>query len=225
MMYIEIICKVIHYYIYYIASLSYGRRPYTSSLISTHIFERFIRDDFQLEKYILYSGEIKNPKTEFSSGLNTYRVHPIIMKGKRVEEVFDNINAKLQAGQSLTKEDLVPLTLCSLMGGDMPQKERVVQALAITRLARDTVPEADKIEAVVYAMAEKFLASVTTEQLKEAVGMIRLGQMMYQDGVEAGMENAKIAIAKSLLGLLADSFIAEHVGLPLEVVKELHNEK
>lgn len=146
------------------------------------------------------------------------------MKGKRVEEVFDNINAKLQAGQSLTKEDLVPLTLCSLMGGDMPQKDRVVQALAITRLARDIVPEADKIEAVVYAMAEKFLDSVTTEQLKEAVGMTRLGQMMYQDGVEAGMENAKIAIAKSLLGLLADEFIAEHVRLPLETVKELHKE-
>jgi len=193
--------------------------------------------DVDVYTYVLYSGEIKNPKTEFSSGLNTYRVHPIIMKGKRVEEVFDNINAKLQAGQSLTKEDLVPLTLCSLMGGDMPQKERVVQALAITRLARDTVPEADKIEAVVYAMAEKFSDSVTTEQLKEAVGMTRLGQMMYQDGVEAGiaqgvaqgvtqgMETAKISIAKSLLGLLADEFIAEHVGLPLEVVKELHDEK
>ena len=73
-------------------------------------------------------------------------------------------------------------------------------------------------------MAEKFLDPVTTEQLKEAVGMTRLGQMMYRDGVEAGMENAKFTIAKSLLGLLADEFIAEHVGLPLETVKELHNE-
>ncbi|MBQ8624604.1 MAG: hypothetical protein IJ419_00330 [Agathobacter sp.] len=182
--------------------------------------------------YVLYSGEIEHPITEFSSGFNTYCIQPIIMKGKRVEEVFDNINAKLKTGKPLTKSDLVPLTLCSLMSGEMSQKERIVQALTITRNARDIVPEAEKIEAAVYAMAEKFLDSVTTEQLKEAVGMTRLGQMMYQDGVEAGIaqgmergaETAKITIAQNLVGLLADEFISEHVGLPLETVKALHNE-
>lgn len=62
--------------------------------------------------------------------------------------------------------------------------------------------------------------------------MTRLGQMMYQDGVEAGIaqgmergaETAKITIAQNLVGLLADEFISEHVGLPLETVKALHNE-
>ena len=175
--------------------------------------------------YVLYSGDIENPITELHSGFNTYRVQPIIMKGKRVEEVFDTIHAKIQSGQPLTKEDLVPLTLCSLMGGEMSQKERIVQALSITRLARDTVVEADKIEAVVYAMAEKFLDSVTTEQLKEAVGMTRLGQMMYNDGLETGIKNNKLENAKNLIGILSDELIAEKIGLPLEIVLKLHEEK
>ncbi len=183
--------------------------------------------------YVLYSGKIENPITEFSSGFNTYRVQPIIMKGKRVEEVFENINAKINANIPLTKADLVPLTLCTLMGGEMSQKDRIVQALNITRNAMDTVPEADTIEAVVYAMAEKFLDSITLEDLKETVGMTRLGQMMYNDGVEAGIEAGmekgieanKIENARNLIGILSDELIAEKIGLPLETVKKLHEEK
>lgn len=130
--------------------------------------------------YVLFSGQIENPITELKTGFNTYRVQPIIMKGKRVEEAFD-----------------------------------------ITKAARETIPEADKIEAVVYAMAEKFMDSVTIEQLKEAVGMTRLGQMMYNDGVET----TQIKIAKNLLGEMPDEKIAEKTGLPLETIKELYKEK
>lgn len=179
--------------------------------------------------YVLYSGQIENPVTELKTGFNTYRVQPIIMKGKRVEEVFDNINAKIATNTPLSKEDLVPLTLCTIMGGDMPLKERVIKAFDITKAARGTIPEAEKIEAVVYAMAEKFMDSVTIEQLKEAVGMTRLGQMMYNDGIEEGKkqgaESTQIEIAKNFLGDLPDETIAEKIGLSLETVKKLHNDK
>lgn len=63
--------------------------------------------------------------------------------------------------------------------------------------------------------------SVTIEQLKEAVGMTRLGQMMYNDGVET----TQIKIAKNLLGEMPDEKIAEKTGLPLETIKELYKEK
>ena len=179
--------------------------------------------------FVLYSGQIENPMTEFESGFNAYRVQPIIMKGKCVKEVFDKISVKLAEGIPLSKEDLVPLTLCTLMSGEMSQKERIIRALDITRIAKDTVAEADRIEAVVYSMAEKFLDSVTIEQLKEAVGMTRLGQMMYNDGLEAGMEKGvettRLENARNLIGILSDELIAEKIGLPLETVQKLHEEK
>ena len=178
--------------------------------------------------YVLYSGQIKHPLTEMQTGFGTYRVQPIIMKGKCVEEVFDNIHQKLHSGIPLSKADLVPLTLCPLMGGNMPQAERVKKALEITRNAKELIPEAEKIEAVVYDMAEKFLDSVTLEQLKEAVGMTKLGQMWYNDGIEVGMaqgiETSKLEIAKNLIGILTDELIAEKIGLPLETVKKLHED-
>lgn len=61
--------------------------------------------------YVLYSGNIRNPVTEFTEGINTYRVFPIIMKDWISEEYFEELQRKKEAGESLTKEDLVPLTL------------------------------------------------------------------------------------------------------------------
>lgn len=178
--------------------------------------------------YVLYSGQIEHPITELKTEFNTYRVQPIILKGKRVEEVFDSINQKLQDNIPLSKADLVPLTMCALMGGEMSQKDRIKKALDITKIAKDTIVEAEQIEAVVYAMAEKFLDSVTLEELKEAVGMTKLGQMWYNDGLEAGMaqgaEEAKLENAKNLIGILSDELIAEKIGLPLETIKKIHNE-
>ena len=175
--------------------------------------------------YVLYSGDIENPVTEFTSGFNTYRVWPIIMKGTLAEKVFEDINGKLESGQPLTKKDLVPLTLCALMGGSMPQKERMKRAFDITRIASQQQDlEVDKIEAVMYAMAEKFLDSVSLEELKEAVGMTRLGQMLVNDGIEKGVSKAKLEIAKELLDVLDDEVIAQKTGLSLETVKGVREE-
>ena len=107
------------------------------------------------------------------------------------------IRQRLDAGEEITKEMLVPLTLCPLMGGEMIQKDRIMAAFDILR----RVPEVDaaelrKIEAVVYAMADKFLESKELEEIMEAVRMTKLGQMLVdkgiQEGIEQGIEQGEI---------------------------------
>mgnify|MGYP003305992449 CR=1 FL=1 len=47
------------------------------------------------ECYVLFSGNIKNPMTEFTEGSNTYRIKPIIMKQKNADEVLNTLKEKL----------------------------------------------------------------------------------------------------------------------------------
>ena len=136
--------------------------------------------------YVLFSGGIEHPMTEFTSGINTYRVHPIIMKGKLAEDVFKNIENKLEQGSTLTEEDLVPLTLCALMGGNLSQKERFHKAYNIIRNASDSIPNLNVIEAVLYTMATKFLTTDELNNLKEGIKMTELGTMIYNDGKADG---------------------------------------
>lgn len=137
--------------------------------------------------YVLFSGTIKNPMTEFTEGFNTYRIRPIIMQGKNVNEEFERIQSKIDSGIPLERGDLLPLVLSPLMSGTMPQKERIITA---HRMARDSgckdTEAVRKVEAVLYIMAEKFLEAVELDECMEAIKMTRLGQMLYDNGRQEG---------------------------------------
>jgi len=148
--------------------------------------------------YVLFSGGIEHPMTEFTSGINTYRVHPIIMKGKLAEDVFQNIEDKLEMGISLTENDLVPLTLCPLMGGEIPIKKRFHKAFEIVRDASNSIPNLNIIEAVLYTMATKFLTAEELNNLKEGIKMTELGTIIYNDGISQGIEREGLENAKNL---------------------------
>ena len=85
--------------------------------------------------YVLFSGNIKRPMTEFKEGLNTYKVEPIILSNEDFDKIIHNLQLKIDAGEPVTKADLLPLCLSPLMGGKMTHKERIMAAYDITRRA------------------------------------------------------------------------------------------
>ena len=139
--------------------------------------------------YVLYSGKIKEPKTMITEGVNTYQVVPIVMQNNNADEVISKIQQKQQNGESITKADLIPLILVPLMGGEMEQKDRISSAFEIMRKVTG-IPEEDtqKIEAMVYAMADKFLEKVELEELKEEFRMSGIIGVLVQEGIEEGIE-------------------------------------
>ena len=172
--------------------------------------------------YVLFSGKIKKPTYFFSEGINTYQVVPIIMTGYNADEYISKLKEKVKSGKTLTKEDLVPLTMCLIMEGTMPQVERAKAAYMLTTAATNMDAEIiRKVQAVIYAMADKFLESDDLSELRKVVSMTRLGRMIADD---AAYEN-KLKNARSLLGLLDEQIIAERIELPLEVVQGLKAEK
>ena len=121
------------------------------------------------------------------------------MKGHRVEYIFYNISSKLENSIPLTKEDLVPLTLCPLMGGDISQKERIQKAIRIVQQSESSIPDADKLTAVIYAMASKFLENNELNEIKEAIKMTELGTLIYNDGLSEGIQKEALENARNLL--------------------------
>lgn len=146
----------------------------------------------EVTTYVLYSGSIQNPMTEFTEGANTYRVIPIIMRDKNADQLIAGLQRKAEAGEALTRQDLVPLTLCPLMGGSLSQKERIRAAYGITRRATQ-IPKEDirKIEAMIYTMADKFLESADIKEIEEEISMTRLGQMLVNRGIEQERVNTE----------------------------------
>lgn len=117
--------------------------------------------------YVLFSGKIKRPMTQFKEGINTYRIHPIIMNQRNADLSLEELRSKVSRNEPLTRADLVRLPLLPIFGGNSSQPERIQTAFELTVKA-DQVSKEDieKIEAAIYAMATKFLSRNELNQIK-----------------------------------------------------------
>ena len=177
-----------------------------------------------VETYVLFSGNIKKPMTEFSEGFNTYKIRAIIMQNYNSDELLNNLEKKQNNGELITKQDLIPLVLCPLMNGNTPTKDRINKAYQIIRNATE-IKHSDtaKIEAMLYAMADKFLDTADFEKLKEEISMTRLGQMIWEDGRTEGKLEAYLEMIQA--GLLTEEDVAAQLKITHEELKKLLEEK
>ena len=136
--------------------------------------------------YVIYSGGIKSVKTELNMGLFTYRIQPIYLKDRNADEVFEKIRQKQEDGTELTEEDYASISLTPLMSGNMKIKEKIKEAVILSKKKRGLT--AEKTMAMLYTLADKFLDSKDLDEIKEVISMTRLGQMLLDEGMEKGMK-------------------------------------
>lgn len=76
------------------------------------------------------------------------------------------------------------------MGGSSSQKDRILQAIQLLKSVEGSFApeEIQKMEAILYAFAVKFLKNKDLEAIKEAIAMTKLGQMIWDDAIEKGRE-------------------------------------
>ena len=117
-----------------------------------------------------------------------------------------------------------------------PTKEKISYSMAETHLqapARVFQNEVQKIEAVIYAMAEKFLEKMDLEEVMEEISMTRLGEMLvkkgygegYDIGHSRGVEEGKLEAARNLLGQVSPDILAKTLELPLDTILKLKEEQ
>ena len=113
-----------------------------------------------------------------------------------------------------------------------PTKEKISYSMAETHLqapARVFQNEVQKIEAVIYAMAEKFLEKMDLEEVMEEISMTRLGEMLvnkgYDIGHSRGVEEGKPDAARNLLGQVSPDILAKTLELPLDTILKLKEEQ
>lgn len=139
---------------------------------------------------VLCSSDVKVLKRELRNGKNIYRVELIRMKDRNADAVFEGLQKKIRHLKPLKRSDVFPLLLTPLMSGEMELCARICGAVEILQsdyieVKRD---ELKKMEAVLYALAIKFLKKEELKLVKERMRMTILGQMLREDGIEEGLK-------------------------------------
>ena len=136
---------------------------------------------------VICTAAAKNIPNELKEGINSYRVQIVRLKNWNADEIISALEVK-QRNMSLEREELLRLILTPLMGGKMPQPERIRRSFQLLREEQKIrkTSELSQMQAVLYALAEKFLSVGEMQKIKEEIHMTRLGQMIFDDGLEEG---------------------------------------
>ena len=77
-----------------------------------------------------------------------------------------------------TEDDIAQLSMTPLMGGQMSRKDKIKEGIFIAKEEHNDM--ADKVMAMLYTLAD----GIELDEIKEAMVMTRLGQMIEKDGRE-----------------------------------------
>lgn len=93
---------------------------------------------------------------------------------------------KKQRDEEFTEEDFAELAITPLMSSEKNRKDVILESIKLSKTERSIT--AEKTMAMLYTLADKFLTGRDLEEVKEAVLMTRIGQMIFDDGVVRGIE-------------------------------------
>ena len=136
--------------------------------------------------YVICSSKVRKIRNSISEIINTYRVRVIRLKDNDPGKILSQLDQKTAAG--LQREDIIPLLLSPLMAEKPEQKNRIMDGIHILKKAENSFSrsEVQKMEAILYAFAVKFLNNDDLTVVKEAIAMTKLGQMIWDDAIKEG---------------------------------------
>lgn len=172
---------------------------FESDAITTEDLRRFRQYEATLSRtyktevntYVVCSAKTKNPMNKLKCGFNIYRVKVVRLKNEDADEVFRKVLSKQKKGRALTRGDLLRTVLTPLMSGRCSVKERILNTCRVLKQeeVRLTKEDLDQLQAVMYAFAVKFLNKADLDEVKEALRMTILGEMIWNDGFQGGFKD------------------------------------
>lgn len=150
--------------------------------------------------YVIYSGGIEHAVTEMECGINVYRVIPIFLTEKDADRILKRLEEKKKKGEIFTEEDFAELAITPLMSSEKKRKDVILESIKLSNIERSI--SAKKTMAMLYTLADKFLTGNDLKEVKEAVVVTRIGQMIFDEafdrGIEKGTESMSVLVSKLL---------------------------
>lgn len=186
-------------FLYEMENGSYYHFEFESDAISEKDLKRFREYEASTARlynapvitYVICSSQVKHLQDSITEGINTYRVKLIRLKDTDADLILERFSEK----QSLPpdRKDIIPLLFAPLMGGRSDRKERMLKSIEVLRSAENVFSRNDiqKMEAILYTFAVKFLDENDLKSIKEAISMTKLGQMIWNDALEQGRKEGR----------------------------------
>ena len=170
---------------------------------------------------VVYSADVKETITTLDAGAIKYNVEAFYMYALDGDKTYAEIKAKVDAGEPLTKQDLMSIVFLPMMKNSVDKAARFEHAI---NLSKEIPAENERlqIQEMLKRLAEKFIKDADTiQKLRELIGMGLINEMIANDAKTLEKKD----IAKNLLRKgLSVELISETTGLDEPTVLSLQSE-
>ncbi len=181
---------------------------YCSRMISSQYGVEFTDSHYEKIKKVYSIWVCPNPPQKWRNSITRYSIAE--------ENLIGNVKEKK------ANYDIMTAVMVFLGSEEDENYKGVLKLLEVLLSGEKKVQEKKKI------LEEDFRIQMTQKLEREVSMMCNLSEGMKEkamaQGMAQGIEKTKLQNAKNLIGLLSDEVIAEKIGLPLEKVKEIHEE-
>lgn len=197
-------------------------REYEAS--TSNVFQKVI------VTYVICTADAKTIMSSYQAGINTYRVRLVRLNRRSADRLFRKLEKSSR--EEVGRKELLEVVFSPLMKGKLPIKERVRKGFSLLEQEYEAVSceERRKMQAMLYLLAIKFLTKEELNEVKEAIGMTYLGQLLVNDGIQQGIQQGQEK-GESLFAALAGKLLGdgrtkelEHAVTDKEVRRQLYRE-
>ena len=140
---------------------------------------------------VIYTGDVTHADPIFDMGALTLRLEQAFMRDLPAEEIYQEVKRKLENGEDLTEEQLMHLIMIPLAEkGKKDKQRRVRQVIGLAKMIGDE-KEQKFVFASILVISDKFIDKTDADAIRREISMTKVGQMIFEDGMEAGREEGK----------------------------------
>ena len=173
---------------------------------------------------MVYTADIENTRTEVHTGGLDVKVEAAYLVGVDSAEWMEEVETSM-AGNVITDEVLMHLVLLPLTyKGD---EDKQIAIRRCVNLAKEIQDEEKKNFAVagLLAFTDKVISEETRSEIMEVLMMTQVGKMIFDEGVEKGIEKGIVTTARNMLKAgEAREKIRAYTGLSDEAIDALEEE-
>lgn len=182
------------------------------------------RDKRDVSTVIIYSANIKEADTSLNIGSLSYNPNKIMMYEYDGNNIFKDLEEKINANIELTDIDMLNLIFVPLMKNSISKEELAIKSIKLAQTIKDKNKQNTCI-ASIFAFASKYLDDNKLDELLEVLQMTDLATKLATKLVDNARKDEKIEIAKNLLNLKTPiDTIVTATGLSADTIKHLKEE-
>lgn len=169
---------------------------YVARVVKRYADRKQLEELKQIKVLVIYTADVDLAENVYDLGDVILKTEVSYLVRQNTDMIYTSLCGKIDEGESLTSQDLVQLMILPLtVKGKAAKRIYIEKSVDLAR----QIPDRDQMMRVlagILTFSDKVIDPAYANKIKEELGMIQVGQLIFNDGFEQGISRGIQALIK-----------------------------